>query len=221
MIVAVLAIAGYGMYQKFFGNKPGKINSVGSADLTLENNGVIGYTIADFADVILGKATDTSKLIVREQEASVTTTETQAGWFGLEIFSKTKNITYYGTGYYIVNLETLDTEDIEVDNDNQQVILYVPQAEFDHVNVDLDKTEFEDTKKGSLSFGDIKLTAEQENEIKKEAKAKLKEKLTEDEEMEEANKSAKEALANLFQPIITQVASDYDVVIEFNETTES
>ena len=81
------------MYQSLKPKTPEAIEPVEDHDVTLENNGIFGFTVADFEEPILGEATRQQLLIVDEQEVSVATTISDAGLFNWSIFAKVKNWT--------------------------------------------------------------------------------------------------------------------------------
>ena len=88
-----------------------------SHDLVLEDNSIFGYTAADFQNAVLGAASEHQELIVMEQPLSIATTITKAGLGNLPIFAKMKDVTYYGTGVYTVDLSGMDASRILVDEE--------------------------------------------------------------------------------------------------------
>lgn len=173
------------------------------------------YTAQDFEEALLGEASNHRELIVMEQPLELTTTITKAGLANLEIFSKTKNINYYGTGVYTVDLNKFSKSDIEVDNENNKVIITIPHSKLQYVNIDLEKTEFEDTEKGFLAFGDIALTMEQQNQITKNIEAEMKERLNDPALFEQADELASYEVWKLFQPIVTKISKSYTTEVVF------
>ena len=172
-----------------------------------------GYTVADFQDEILGEASEHQELIVMEQPLAVPTTITKAGFGGLEIFSKIKTITYYGTGVYTVDLSHIDKEHITLDEEKKVVMISVPHAVLQYVNYDIDKTEFEDTEKGLLSFGDIALTQEQQQQLELSVNNAMREALSEDSLLRQADDYGKYKIWEIFYPIVSSVSPEYIVEI--------
>lgn len=173
------------------------------------------YTAQNFEEAILGEASNHRELIVMEQPLELSTTITKAGLANLEIFSKTKNINYYGKGIYTIDLNKFSNKDISVDNENNKVIISIPHAVLQYVNIDLEKTEFEDTEKGFLAFGDIALTMEQQNQITKNIEAEMRKKLDDEELYKQADELANYEVWKLFQPIVTKIAKTYTTEIVF------
>jgi hypothetical protein len=73
-------------------------------DVVLEDTGVLGYTVADFADAILGDGNQLTSLEVYERQVSDMLKITDAGLGNLKFFSKYQYITYNGEATYIVEL---------------------------------------------------------------------------------------------------------------------
>ena len=178
-----------------------------------------GYTALDFEDAVVGKAEEKQELIVMEQPMQLTETITHSGLGDLAIFMKTKNITYHGTGIYTVDLKDISKDDIEVDNDKKTVTITVPHSTLKTVNPDYDKIEFEDTELGMFAIFDLTLTAEQQNEIEKSVMADMREMLSEDQYMKQADEFAEMKIWDTFQPFVTSVAPDYKLEIEFSTSS--
>ena len=173
------------------------------------------YTAMDFENVILQEAEEHKELVVMEQPLEVTTTVTKAGLGNLEIFSKAKTITYFGTGVFTVDLNKVEKTDITVDTYGKTVTVRIPKPALQYLNVDLEKTQFEDTEKGFLAFGDLVLTMEQQQEIQRSIEAKMRETLSHEDIQAQAREFATMKVWEVFQPLITSVSSDYRVVVEF------
>lgn len=187
------------------------LEPVESHDLTLENNGIFGYTAADFEDVILGKSKRQVQLIVDEQEVSVPSSITSAGFLKLGIFSKNQHLTLYGTGIYTIDLSQMTKDDITLDETTYTVQINVPYPELHTVNFDPTKTVVGDVDRGWLAFGDISLNAEQQKEFETTAVKKLTDRLKQDDCMDKAARYAKLSATELFQPVIEDVSPAYKV----------
>lgn len=195
----------------------GTVAPVEDHDLTLENNGIMGFTAADFEEVIVGAAEKKALLIVDEQELSVVSDITQAGFLNWNIFSKNQSVTFYGTGQYTVDLSDIKSSDISVDDDAHTITVKIPHVELHAVVLDPNKTVFGDTDKGLLAFGDIKLTAEQNNQIIAEGEAKLWDRGLESDLMDKADSFAKYVLRDFFETFTDEVSNTYKVKIEFKD----
>ena len=174
-----------------------------------------GFTALDFQDAVMGKAEEHKELIVMEQPVQYSTTLSQEGPWQWEVFRKTKAITYHGTGVYTVDLSGIKKEGITLDEESKTVRITVPHAALQYVNPNYDKIEFEDTEKGLLAFTEIKLTAEQQNELEKAVKEGMTEILMEQEILAQADDFANMKVWELFQPVVTSVSPEYKVEVVF------
>ena len=66
-----------------------------------------------------------------------------------------------------------------------------------------------------MAFGSIKLDAEKQKAFEVEANEKLEARLSETERLEEADRFAKLAAYETYQPIVKAISPAYKVVIEF------
>ena len=216
LVIGVLATYFLGM-QILKGNVFGKVGQGKEYVDKLLSERLFGYTAADFSETILGEAEEHQELIVLEQPVEVHTTITKAGLGDLKIFSKTKDVVYPGTGVFTVDLSTIDSDHIQVDQDNMTVTIYINKATLQYITLDNDNVVFEDTERGALSFGDIKMTVEQQNELEKSVKEEMKENLETDEVLALANEAAIKKTWQTFQPLIISMDPFYSVEVKFIE----
>lgn len=194
--------------------------SADAHDLVLENDGILGYTAADFADAILEDEESLSKLMVYEAEISDAATVTDTGLLNLQIFSKNQVITYYGTASYTVDLSGLSRDDIELDEENKTVTLRIPHAQLEvPVNIPSDKIEFSDPTRGWLAFGKMNFTPEESAEVQTEAEKRMEEKLEELDSAGKADEFAVMKVWKLYQPLVSAVSPEYELTVEFQEGT--
>ncbi|MBR2067047.1 MAG: DUF4230 domain-containing protein [Solobacterium sp.] len=203
-------------YQQIRPKNP-EVKPVEEQDLTFGNNGIFGFTAADFEDVILGQATRQQLLVVDEQEVSVASTITNTGLFNLSVFTKVMNQTIYGIGQYTIDLTQIKKDDIKLDEENYTLTISVPYPELHKVIFEPDKTKIGDVNKGWLAFGDIKLTPEQTKTYEVEANTRLEERLNEKECYETAVRFAKLTAYELYQPLVSSVSPAYKVEIVVKE----
>ncbi len=211
-----LVVALYFGYQQIKPKNP-EVNDIEEYDVTLENNGIFGFTAVDFEDVILGHATRQQLLIVDEQEVSVASTITDTGLFNLSIFTKVLNETIYGVGEYTIDLTKIKKSDIEFDEENYTITIHVPYPTLHSVKFEPDKTKIGDTEKGWLAFGEIKLTPEQTQKFETEAVEKLTERLNDKECFETAARFAKLTAYEVYQPLVNSISPAYKVEIVVDE----
>ena len=188
---------------------------VANHDTTIENTGILGYTVVDFEDVILGDSEKLKKLEVFRQEVSDATTTTDTGLFNLSVFTKNQVITYYGEAVYTVDLASLRKSDISYDDEQRIVTLKIPHAKQEEINIPEEKIQFGTTTGGLLAFGEITLTPEETYKIQAGAREKMQELLDEQNTLETADRFAKLAVWELFSPIIKSVGRGISLEVEF------
>ncbi|MDY2629271.1 MAG: DUF4230 domain-containing protein [Lachnospiraceae bacterium] len=213
--VVIGLVVGIGVYLHDRNTASEKVAAVENHDLTLDNNGIFGFTVADFEKPVLGEAVRNRLLIVEEQEVYVNSTITETGLFNLGVFNKQQALTIHGTGQYTIDLTQVDKDDLSLNEDTCELTIQIPHAELHKVIFDPSQTEIGDTKKGWFAFGDIKMTTEQQKEFETNAKEKLEEKLSEAQCFEEADRFAKLSAYETYQPIVETVSPVYKVTIEF------
>lgn len=213
--LVILAVLGSGiwLYERNRANEP--VAPVEDHDLTLENDGIFGFKAADFEEPILGEATRQRQLIAEEQEVYVNTTITDTGLFNLGVFNKQQALTIHGTGQYTIDLTRLSRSDIFLNEQTYELTIRIPHAELHDTIFDPAQTEIGDTKNGWLAFGSIKLDAEQQKAFEVSAVEQLQTKLEEPDRFTEADRFARLAAYELYQPIVRAVSPIYQVIIEF------
>lgn len=183
-------------------------------DLTIENNGIFGYTAADFQDAILGDSDQLKKLEVYQINVSDAVQLTDTGLANLKIFSKTQLLTYKRTATYTVDWGQLSKDDITLDEEKLTVHLKIPKAKLENINVNSDEMEFGDVEHGLLARGKITFTPEENKEIQNEARNKMEEKLEEQKSAEEADRFARMSVWEIYQPIINTLTTGYSLEVE-------
>ncbi len=188
---------------------------VADHDMTLENDGFLGYTAADFEDAILGDSTQLKKIEVFSQEVKDVATITDTGLFNWSVLTKTKLITYNGTAVYTVDLSKLSKSDIAFNEEDKTITMRIPHAQLEPINIPEDQIQFGDTQKGLLAFGELKLTPEQIAEVQSGVRAKMEETLADEKVLENADRFAILTVWELYSPVIKSVAKDYSLIVEF------
>ena len=176
----------------------------------------MGYNKIDFSSAILGESRTKSDFVVLEQDVSVTTRVSQA-LANLALFEKSQVITSYGTGVYTVDLSKLSDQDISLDSELNLLTISIPRPVLAYVTVDVEKTEFEETKKALFAFGDIKLTNEQLNLLEQNIQDAMQEQLGTSEMLAKADVQALSQVRKLFEPIVQSIAPEIVLSIEFKQ----
>ena len=200
-----------------FKNLFNKEEDVEEHDLTLENQGFFGYTTADFAEAVLSDRTQLKKLEVLSYKVTDAATLTDAGFAKLSVFSKTQLITYHGTAVYTIDLAELTMDNIHVDESARKVYLTIPHAVQEPINIQASDIEFGDVEKGTLAFGQIKLTPQQQRDVQVKAQETMERKLIEQDILSEADRFGKMAVWELYQPIISSVSPAYKLEVVFED----
>ena len=151
-----------------------------------------------------------------EQPLEITSTLTKAGLGNLAIFSKTKNITYSGTGVFTVDLSKLSADSITVDHEAKFVDIAIPRPVLQYTILDPSTIQFEDTEKGFLAFGDIKMKAEEQNAVETEVQKRMTERLSQRDIQQKAEMYALSRCRETFGPLVSAVSEDYTVGIKFS-----
>jgi len=214
-LLVVLALVVAGVFWLSRKNANGPVSPVAGHDLTLENNGIFGFTVVDFQKPILGEATRQRLLIVEEQAVYVNADFTDTGFLNWDVFNKQQTLTIHGIGQYTIDLTQVAADDISLNEDTYELTIRIPHAVLHKTIFDPDGTKVGDTQRGWLAFGEIKQTAEQQKKFEVSAKKKLESKLSEEACLKEADRFAKLSAYETYQPIVKTISPAYKVVIEF------
>ena len=191
---------------------------VAEHDLTLENKGILGFTVADFQDAILGDTEELKQLEVLSAEVSDVTSLTQAGLGGIKAFSKYQTIIFHGTAIYTVDLGEIRKRDIKFDEETKTLTLTVPDVELQPINIPSENIEFGDVEKDTVfAFGKMKVEPEEQNKVETEAKARMEAKLEADDTASVARTAAEHVIWEIFQPIVSGVSPEVTLKVEFAE----
>ena len=215
LAVMMLILPKFSINNYSFKNLFKREGAVENHGLTLENYGFFGYKAADFAEALLSDRTQLKKLEVLSYKVSDVATVIDAGLGDLSIFSKSKVVTYNGTAVYTVDLAGLNASQFELDTDNRILIMKIPHAQLEPINIQSSDIEFSETENGLLSFGELKLTMEQMADIQSAAQRKMEEKLLKEDIAAEADKFAQKAVFEVFQPMLNKIAWGFVLSVEF------
>ena len=188
-----------------------------AADLDpADEKGKVFITEVDIKNAILGAARDKTALVVHEQDVKqeYTITKSIMNW---DVFTKTKTVRMFGTGYYAVDLSGITSEMVHVNMAGSVVEVVIPRSYLMTVSPDYSKTEFEDIDRGWLAFGDIKLNSEQQNEIYRDVYAHMEEVLKGDVFTRRADTAALSKCKELFQKVLEAVPGTYVVSVKFDD----
>lgn len=226
LILAVVVIAGV-IGVVFFRPQLANLLGISRPDISIPDtlsgflpDEELGFNKIDFENAILGKAREKQELVVMEQDVQVDNQITHA-LGNISLFKKTKNIHSYGTGVYTVDMSGIDKKHIAVDEDAQTVTVTIPHTMLQYVNVDIAKTEFEETEKAIFGFGDIKLTQEEQQILSESTYNSMLESLDQPAMYQTADEIALLKVREIFQPLITAVSEEFLVEIVLDDTVPS
>ena len=206
VVVVLVVLVGGG------GSLSGLLN-IGSLFGGGEKDDVMGYTTIDFQQAVLGEAREKQELVVLEQDVKVDT-EISSALANISVLKKTKMIHTYGTGVYTVDMSRIDTDKVLVDETERTVTIIIPHTVLKYVEVDTDKTEFEETE-ALIPIGDLKLTVEQQNVVDQAIDEAMREQLESVAQMEKADEVALLKVAEVYQPIVSAVSDEFLVLTKF------
>lgn len=182
--------------------------------------GLDGTYELQMQNAVLGETRESAQLIVLEQDVEVQTEITSA-LADLDIFRKTKTIYSYGTGIYTVDLSQITAEGIRTNAQDGTVTITAPLPALTQTVLHIEQTQYEETDRGLLAFGEIKLTVEQQQLLQETILAAINQKLAAQNFSPAAEEAARKALYNLFQPLVQAVSGEYEVIIVFADLSET
>lgn len=171
----------------------------------------------DFSEVIIGNHKESRKLIVSTQEAKVSTmlTDSLIKKLDFDFLKKTQNVSYAGTGYFVVDLDNLTKANVVQDKKNKIVTIRIDHAYLQTIEIDPNKIIIDEVKEGLLARGKIKLTVNDYNVIEKELRKRLEEKFDTIENGQNADATALRMVREVYEPIVRAIDSSYRLLVEF------
>lgn len=152
----------------------------------------------EIGEAIAASSKEESKLIVYSVELEREDKYVD-GWHDFKVFNKTKTVKYFATAKYGVDLSKINQDYMAIDDENNAVVIYIPRATLDSLDVHLEQTEFGETKKELLAFGEMEFTTEDSNAILAEAKRQLNIVANEQQYLDEANRLAVKQIQAYYQ----------------------
>ena len=171
----------------------------------------------NFADVILSGQNEVRKLIVSTQNGTVTTklTDRIIRQLDFDFMKKTQNVSYTGTGYFVVDLDNLTKANVVEDKEKKTVTIRIDHAYLEAIEIDPNNIIIEDVKEGLLARGDIELTVADYNAIEKELRARLEEQFNTAANGQTADEIALKMVKEIYEPVVKAIDRRYSVFVEF------
>ena len=173
----------------------------------------------NFSDVILSNQNETRKLIVSTQNGTVSTrlTDRLINKLDFDFLKKTQNVSYTGTGYFVVDLDNLTPANIIEDKSKKTITIQIDHAYLQAIEIDPNNIIIDEVKEGLLARGDIELTVADYNIIEKELRTRLEEKFNTAENGQKADDTALKMVREIYEPIVQAIDQRYSVVVEFKQ----
>ena len=170
-----------------------------------------------FSDVILSNQNETRKLIVSEQEGTVSTmlTSRLIQQIDFDFMKKTQTISYTGKGYFVVDLSHLTKDDVIEDKEHKTIRILIDHAYLETVDINPDDIIIDEVKESLLARGKMKLTVAEYNEIERQLRQKLELQFNTPENAQEADDIALKMVKELYETVIKAIDPTYQVVVGF------
>ncbi|MGL5379163.1 DUF4230 domain-containing protein [Clostridium sp.] len=135
-------------------------------------------------------------------------------WGNFDVLKKFKKIKFFANCSYSIDLSNLTSTDIVIDDINNEISLTLPSPTIFSVDINEDKTVYEEVTNGLLRFGEVSLTSEEYGVIYREVTKIFENKLKDPSISEKAILNTTIALDNLIKQMIN---SDTKTKIEFKK----
>ena len=171
----------------------------------------------NFSEVILSHQNETRKLIVSVQSGTVTTklTDRLIKQLDFDFMKKTQNVSYTGTGYFVVDLDNLTAANIIEDQDAKTVTIRIGHAYLQAIEIDPNNIIIDDVEESLLARGDIALTLADYNAIERDLRSRLEEKFDTAANGQAANELAVKMVKEVYEPVVKAIDRRYTVAVQF------
>lgn len=171
----------------------------------------------NFSDVILSAQNETRKLIVSEQSGTVTAklTDSLIRQLDFDFLKKTQNVSYTGTGYFVVDLDKLTAANVITDRDRRTVTIRIGHAYLQSVEIDPSGIIVDDVQESLLARGDIKLSVADYKAIEQDLRARFEEKFDTAANGQAADALALKMVKEVYEPVVKAVDRRYSVIVQF------
>lgn len=171
----------------------------------------------NFSDIILSRQNETRKLIVRTQNGTVSTklTDRLINQLDFDFMKKTQNVSYTGTGCFVVDLDRLTAANVVEDKEKKTVTIRIGHAYLESIDINPNNIIIDNVKEGLLAWGDIKLTVADYNTIERELRARLEEEFDTAANGQAADEAALRMVKEVYEPVVKAIDRRYSVVVQF------
>ena len=170
-----------------------------------------------FSDVILSNQNETRKLIVSEQEGTVSTllTSRLIQQIDFDFMKKTQTISYTGKGYFVVDLSHLTKDDVIEDKEHKTIRILIDHAYLETVDINPDDIIIDEVKESLLARVKMKITVAEYNEIERQLRQKLELQFNTPKNAQEADDIALKMVKELYETVIKAIDPTYQVEVGF------
>ena len=159
----------------------------------------------DYQEMIISELQQEEQIIIASNKIELPVKQTEKHWYG----SKSQEITYSAIGRYVIDLKTINEDNVVVNENSKSITIYIGKP-IKMVELLENETKFGEVEKGILVFGNIEYTLEEVEAMKHQVKCDMLVKM--DDLMEQAETAA----SNSIKRIITTVTkNNYDIRIIF------
>lgn len=184
-----------------------------AANQIVFSSGSSKRTVVDFQEPIVTAHGKETKLIVHRADVKEKISIADEGLGGWKWTSAYQDIVFKGHAEYTVDLSRLTEKDFMVNNETKELTVRIPYAVLSLINIPDDEMEFHETKSGWLHANNIKLTPEENSQIRLKAEQLMKAKLIDDNIIAAANDDAKIVVGNLLSATVNAIDPEFTIII--------
>lgn len=122
-------------------------------------------------------------------------------WGDFSVFQKFKKVKFFANCSYSVDLSNISADNIKIDKIKGQIDLTLSSPEVFSVDINEDKTVYEEVNNGLFRFGDVILTSEEHGVIEREVSKSFEKKMKEPEIYDKAVSNTTTSLNKLLNDI--------------------
>lgn len=178
-----------------------------------------GGVEVNFSDVLLSRQNESRKLIVSTQSGTVTMklTDRLIRQLDFDFMKKTQDVSYTGTGYFVVDLDNLTAADVIEDRNQKTVTIWIGHAYLQAIEIDPNNVMIDDVQESLLARGNIRLTVADYNTVEQELRSRLEETLNTAANRQAADTLAVEMVRETYEPIVKAIDRRYQVIVRLRQ----
>ena len=159
----------------------------------------------DYQEMVISELQQEEQIIIASNKIELPVKQTEKHWYG----SKSQEITFSAIGRYVIDLKTINEDNVVVNENNKSITIYIGKP-IKMVELLENETKLGEVDNGLFTWGDIEYTLEDVESMKHQVKCDM---LV---EMDSLMEQAEQAASNSIKRIITTVTkNNYDIKIVF------